>query len=86
VLYTQSTRWGRKIIYGRVFTTPIDNTLAPNFESVASCPCLFQEYVPKTFELRVTVVLDDVFAAEIHSQQRMETRHDWRRKVDGGLT
>ena len=30
-------------------------------------------------ELRITVVGKNVFAAEIHSQQKEATRHDWRR-------
>ena len=41
-------------------------------------PCLFQEYVPKKLELRVTVIGDEIFAAEIHSQEHAETSVDWR--------
>lgn len=41
-------------------------------------PCLFQEYIPKRVELRVTVIGDEVFVAEIDSQAREETRIDWR--------
>lgn len=43
-------------------------------------PCLFQEYVEKEVELRVTVVGEQVFACEIHSQQshNPKTRVDWR--------
>jgi glutathione synthase/RimK-type ligase-like ATP-grasp enzyme len=40
---------------------------------------LFQAYVPKRSELRVTVVGERVFAAEIGSQATHHTRHDWRR-------
>jgi hypothetical protein len=47
--------------------------------SLEFCPMIFQAYVPKRFELRVTVVGQQVFAAEIHSQQTHHTRHDWRR-------
>jgi glutathione synthase/RimK-type ligase-like ATP-grasp enzyme len=43
------------------------------------CPMIFQAYVPKRVELRITVVGRDVFAAEIHSQHSNHTRHDWRR-------
>jgi hypothetical protein len=43
------------------------------------CPVIFQAYVPKRVELRITVVGKQVFAAEIHSQQANHTRHDWRR-------
>jgi len=41
-------------------------------------PCLFQEYVPKKIELRITVVGQKVFAAEIHSQKSKKTEIDWR--------
>jgi hypothetical protein len=47
--------------------------------SVRYCPVLFQAYVPKRVEVRVTVVGKKAFAAEIHSQASNHTRHDWRR-------
>lgn len=47
--------------------------------SLQYCPMIFQAYVPKRVELRITVVGQKVFAAEIHSQQTKHTRHDWRR-------
>ncbi len=47
--------------------------------SLQYCPVIFQAYVPKRLELRITVVGQQVFAAEIHSQQTHHTRHDWRR-------
>jgi glutathione synthase/RimK-type ligase-like ATP-grasp enzyme len=43
------------------------------------CPAIFQAYVPKRLELRITVVGEEVFAAEIHSQHSHRTRIDWRR-------
>jgi hypothetical protein len=48
-------------------------------ESVRLCPIIFQAYVPKRFELRISVVGEQVFAAEIQSQDSNHTRHDWRR-------
>jgi len=47
--------------------------------SIRLCPIIFQAYVPKRVELRITVVGREVFAAEIHSQHSNHTRHDWRR-------
>jgi glutathione synthase/RimK-type ligase-like ATP-grasp enzyme len=47
--------------------------------AVRYCPVILQAYVPKQLELRITVVRQKVFAAEIHSQQSNHTRHDWRR-------
>jgi glutathione synthase/RimK-type ligase-like ATP-grasp enzyme len=41
-------------------------------------PATFQRYVDKHVELRVTVVGERVFAAEIHSQVTRQTRQDWR--------
>lgn len=48
-------------------------------QAVRYCPIIFQAYVPKQVELRITVVGKAVFAAEIQSQQTNHTRHDWRR-------
>ncbi len=42
------------------------------------CPVIVQPYVPKAFEVRVTVVGERVFAAEIHSQASNRARLDWR--------
>lgn len=47
--------------------------------AVQHCPVILQAYVPKKLELRITVVGERVFAAEIHSQHTHHTRHDWRR-------
>ena len=47
-----------------------------------------QEYVPKAYELRVTVVDTDVFAAKILSQGLPEDKGkiDWRQGYDSGLS
>lgn len=47
-------------------------------DTVRVAPSLFQAYVPKAVELRVTVVGCRVFAAEIRSQGSHRTVHDWR--------
>ncbi|MGH7296857.1 MAG: MvdC/MvdD family ATP grasp protein [Polyangiaceae bacterium] len=48
-------------------------------DSVRVCPTVFQEYIAKKHELRVTIVGSDIFAAEIHSQDDRATRVDFRR-------
>jgi MvdD-like protein with pre-ATP grasp domain len=48
-------------------------------QSVRLCPVIVQAYCEKALELRVTVVGQQVFAAEIHSQQSNRARLDWRR-------
>lgn len=46
---------------------------------IRRCPIIVQQRVPKSVELRVTVVGDRLFAVEIHSQQSNRARIDWRR-------
>ena len=48
-------------------------------DACKTVPCVFQEYIPKDIEIRATVVGEQVFAAEIHSQTSQRTKHDWRR-------
>ncbi len=43
---------------------------------------LFQEYVPKVFEVRLTVVGDEFFAAKIATSSATYTQVDWRRDYD----
>jgi glutathione synthase/RimK-type ligase-like ATP-grasp enzyme len=63
-----------------VFTTQLVTPRDVGYaDSVRYCPAIFQAYVPKQLELRITVVGERVFACEIHSQETERTRHDWRR-------
>jgi glutathione synthase/RimK-type ligase-like ATP-grasp enzyme len=43
-------------------------------------PCIFQEFIEKELDIRVTVVGNSVFAASVDSQLDIETSVDWRRK------
>jgi glutathione synthase/RimK-type ligase-like ATP-grasp enzyme len=61
-----------------VMTTVVTQAELGLLDSALIAPCLFQEYVAKKVELRVTVIGDEVFAAEIHSQEHEETTVDWR--------
>jgi hypothetical protein len=47
--------------------------------AIGLAPMIFQGYVDKRVELRITVVGTRAYAVEIHSQQARRTRHDWRR-------
>ncbi len=61
----------------RILTSPIDvNTI--NQEGLRGCPCLFQKYVSKRFELRVHVIGDTVLSCQIDSQVNEKTKIDWR--------
>lgn len=60
-------------------TNVLDEQHLELLDRVQLAPCLFQEYVEKKVELRVTVVGDKVFAAELDSQSDSATVVDWRR-------
>lgn len=62
-----------------VFTQLLTNDKLEELDSLAVCPAIFQEYVDKQVELRITIVGDQVFAAAIHSQEHPETQVDFRR-------
>lgn len=62
-----------------IYTHRIEEKHLDMLESIRLVPCVFQERVEKKLELRITVVGNQVFAAEIHSQISQKTRDDWRR-------
>lgn len=53
----------------------------PLMGQVQHAPVIFQEYVPAQYDLRVTIIGQDVFAAAIHSQ---ETRYPVDSRIDIG--
>jgi hypothetical protein len=61
------------------FTELVTTRDLSHCNTISRCPTTFQAYVPKSVELRITVVGRRVFAAEIHSQATNHTRFDWRR-------
>lgn len=61
-----------------IYTNIVESKQINQISRVQYTPTFFQEYIPKDVELRITVVGDQIFPAEIHSQQKEETRHDWR--------
>jgi glutathione synthase/RimK-type ligase-like ATP-grasp enzyme len=67
-------------IFSLIYTNRVSkDELQKSVKSIKINPCLFQEYIPKLVELRITVVGSIVFAAEIHSQNSQRTKDDWRR-------
>lgn len=61
-----------------ITTTVIDDLAMENIDSVVLTPCHFQGYVEKEYELRVTVIENNVFAAKIDSQLDERTKIDFR--------
>ena len=73
--------YGRQVEGGfyTVYTNIVTKDILDQFESVRLAPVCLQEYVDKEFELRVTVVGQEVFGCRIDSQDTKKTRVDWRR-------
>lgn len=78
------------VIVKNLATSPImDRVIATNrltaealekIDSVRLAPSIFQEYIEKKYELRITVVGEKIFASKIHSQEDEATALDWRVK------
>lgn len=64
--------------YRSVYTSLVE--MSPQVaKSIKLAPCLFQEYVEKAYELRITIVGERVFVARLFSQEHASTTVDWRR-------
>jgi len=70
-----SQRTGRALMR---FTQPVTRRDVGYARRLRHSPVLFQRNIAKRFELRITVVEDQVLAAEIHSQTTKRTQLDWR--------
>jgi glutathione synthase/RimK-type ligase-like ATP-grasp enzyme len=63
-----------------IFTNPVSKEMMDDLGKYTLTPCIFQENIDKEYEIRVTVVENEVFAAAVDSQQDTDTKTDWRRK------
>lgn len=74
---------GGRVVRGEtvslIYTNLIDQQHATQFDKVRLAPVLLQPYIPKQYEVRVTVVGRQVYAVALHSQEVREAQHDWRR-------
>ena len=68
-----------------IFTSALGPEDILVLDGLAMAPVTFQEKVDKLCDVRVTVVGDKVFAAEILSQDRESSRVDWRATDDPNL-
>lgn len=73
--YDGSTYWG-------CYTTAITREDLVDDDLLQATPGIYQELVPKAFELRITMIGDRAFAGKINSQQTKNGRLDWRRSYD----
>ncbi|GLX02806.1 MvdC/MvdD family ATP grasp protein [Microtetraspora sp. NBRC 16547] len=67
----------------RVYTTMVTRRHLTSRHRLQHEPVILQPYVPKAVELRVLVVGDRAFAAEIDAQGSRSARDDWRHYDEG---
>ena len=73
----RSTNKGR---FSGVYTNVVTREeIIAREKEISVAPCLFQEYVNKQFELRVTIIGKSVFTVSIDSQKSPRSAVDWRR-------
>ena len=61
------------------FTSPLEIASDDALEDLGPEPYLFQQFIPKLYDVRVTVIGDEVFATRIESQATEKGKTDWRR-------
>lgn len=62
-------------------TTVITPEFLKNIDLIKHTGGIFQEYIEKAYEVRVTIIGNEVFAAKIDSQAEPSARIDWRDAV-----
>lgn len=62
-----------------VFTSKLIDRQLENTERIESFPVFIQENVHKQFDLRITVIGNTVYTAQIHSQLVKDSEVDWRK-------
>lgn len=62
-----------------VFTSKLIDEQFKNDERIESFPVFIQENVHKQFDLRITVIGNNVYTAQIHSQLEKDSEVDWRK-------
>jgi glutathione synthase/RimK-type ligase-like ATP-grasp enzyme len=62
-----------------VYTNLVGQEMLAQADSVRLAPHLFQQYIAKQYEVRATIMGDQIFAVKIDSQSSEATETDWRR-------
>ena len=62
-----------------IFTGLVTSHALSRLDLIRHGPGIFQKLIPKAYEVRLTVVADKLFAVKILSQEKEQTRVDWRR-------
>ncbi|EIE01432.1 MvdC/MvdD family ATP grasp protein [Leptospira licerasiae] len=61
-----------------VYTNEINDKFIANIDRVSVFPVYIQRKVEKAFDIRVTIVAEEIFAVSIDSQSNEYSRTDWR--------
>jgi glutathione synthase/RimK-type ligase-like ATP-grasp enzyme len=67
----------KKILYANSVSV---EDLPLHEENISVAPCIFQQYIDKKYELRITVVGEEIFPVKIYSQENPNAKLDWRRE------
>jgi len=62
-----------------IFTNILRDEHIKNLKEYDLTPCIYQENIQKTIELRITVIGEKVFSAGVNSQNSENTKIDWRK-------
>lgn len=62
-----------------MYTNELASSHIDNIDNYLPIPTILQEKITKQYELRVTVVGNEVFAAKVDSQSIAESKTDWRK-------
>ncbi len=63
-----------------LYTNRVTAEYLAQIDSVKMSPSMFQACISKEYELRITVVGDEIFPVKIYSQEDEATSLDWRKK------
>lgn len=74
----ESITWDEPETLATVYTHQVTLADLPSDRMLQLSPAIFQAYVPKAFELRVTCMGDQQFAVRLDSQGTREGEIDWR--------
>ncbi len=69
---------GGGMTYHSLFTSSVTSEHLQQLKNVTQTAHCFQEYVEKAFELRITVIGEQVLTVALHSQEATATKMDWR--------
>jgi len=68
-----------------IFTSRVTSEDLEDLDAAKWTPSIYQEWIPKHYDIRVTCVGSRVFSAAIHSQTDPAAAIDWRQTVNPGL-